>query len=218
MTSDRGAQFTSSLWKHMSELLGSELSYTTAYHPQSNGMVERFHRRLKEALKSRLNDARWINQLPWVLLGLRTTVKEDIGASPAEMVYGSAISIPGEFLPATVSTTSEAEHIQQLRDIVGNLKPTPTSHHQPNQLSPTPGTLTAEYVFLRRDMHRGPLVRPYDGPFKVINHGEKLVKIQVGNRTETVSIDRCKPAHLDPTEDIPSPTLPRRGRPPRQPP
>ncbi len=44
ITSDRGAQFTSSLWASLCELLSISHITTTAYHPQSNGLVERFHR------------------------------------------------------------------------------------------------------------------------------------------------------------------------------
>ena len=43
------------LWSQLSPLLGTELHHTTSYHPQANGMVERFHRDLKAALLSRLN-------------------------------------------------------------------------------------------------------------------------------------------------------------------
>jgi transposase InsO family protein len=42
ITSDRGAQFTSSLWAALCSLLNIQHNQTTAYHPQSNGMVERF--------------------------------------------------------------------------------------------------------------------------------------------------------------------------------
>ena len=48
LTSDRGAQFTSSLWAGLCSLLGINHRQTTAYHPQSNGLVERFHHRLKD--------------------------------------------------------------------------------------------------------------------------------------------------------------------------
>jgi transposase InsO family protein len=53
LTSDRGVQFTSSFWSAVMSRLGVRHNTTTAFHPQSNGMVERFHRRLKEALKVR---------------------------------------------------------------------------------------------------------------------------------------------------------------------
>ena len=59
MTSDRGTQFISDLWRAMSNLLGTELHPTTAYHPQANGMVERMHRTLKAALKAWLIGPNW---------------------------------------------------------------------------------------------------------------------------------------------------------------
>jgi len=53
VTTDRGAQFTSATWTKMCQGLGMQHVLTTAYHPQANGMVERFHRQLKEALRAR---------------------------------------------------------------------------------------------------------------------------------------------------------------------
>ena len=53
IVADRGAQFTSSLWRRLSELFGIKCSNTTAYHPQANGMIERVHRQLKAALMAR---------------------------------------------------------------------------------------------------------------------------------------------------------------------
>ncbi len=63
LTSDRGAQFTSSLWAALCSLLNIQHNQTTAYHPQSNGMVERFHRRLKDALRTRCAAANWVGHL-----------------------------------------------------------------------------------------------------------------------------------------------------------
>jgi transposase InsO family protein len=74
ITSDRGAQFTSSLWQALCSLLSITHIQTTAYHPQSNGLVERFHRRLKDSLRARLAGSDWTSHLPWVLLGIRTSV------------------------------------------------------------------------------------------------------------------------------------------------
>ena len=78
MTSDCDLQFTSKLWADISSLLGTKLSRTTAYHPQANGITERFHCCLKEALKARLCGTDWAYQLPRVLLGIRSAPKEDL--------------------------------------------------------------------------------------------------------------------------------------------
>ena len=57
LISDRGPQFTSGLWRDLCQLLGVEHHTTSAYHPQANGRVERMHRTLKNALRSRLDGA-----------------------------------------------------------------------------------------------------------------------------------------------------------------
>jgi hypothetical protein len=71
---------------------------TTAYHPESNGAVERLHHRLKDALHARAATATWSEELPFVLLGLRAQPREDTGLSPAEAVFGAPIVLPNEFL------------------------------------------------------------------------------------------------------------------------
>jgi len=77
VTTDRGRQFESNLWEKLMQLLGSKRIRTTAYHPISNGLIERFHRQLKAALKSQPDPTQWTDALPMVLLGIRTAVKED---------------------------------------------------------------------------------------------------------------------------------------------
>ena len=55
-------------------LLGSKRIRTTAYHPSSNFLVERFHRQLKASLKAYANSAHWSDNLPMALLGVRTAL------------------------------------------------------------------------------------------------------------------------------------------------
>ena len=81
----------------LSKLLGTELNATTAYHPQANGLVERLHRSMKASIRARLTGPDWTDQIPWVMLGLRTAPKEDLDASPAELVYRSTLTDPGNF-------------------------------------------------------------------------------------------------------------------------
>ena len=61
-------------------------------------MVERFHRQLKNSLLARLASSDWFEHLPWVLLGLRTSPREDSATSASEAVYGSDLTLPGQFL------------------------------------------------------------------------------------------------------------------------
>ena len=92
ITTDQGPQFESQLWKVLMHLLGTKRNRTTAYHPQANGLVERFHRHLKSSLKARLTNGNWVEELPMVLLGIRTTLKEDLSCTAAEMVYGTTFA------------------------------------------------------------------------------------------------------------------------------
>ncbi len=97
ITSDRGTQFCSQVWRALCERLGITHHTTIAYHPASNGMVERVHRQVKEALQARAAQNDWPAHLPWVLLSLRAAPKEDSRVSSAELVYGARLNIPGSF-------------------------------------------------------------------------------------------------------------------------
>ncbi|XP_068206203.1 uncharacterized protein [Palaemon carinicauda] len=99
---DRWYHFHLSIVDINANLLGITLHQTSTYNPDADGMVERFHRTLKPALMSRCKDSNWFTQLPWVLLGLRTTHKDALGVSAAEIVYGDLSVVPAEFsIPAT---------------------------------------------------------------------------------------------------------------------
>ena len=213
ISSDRGSQFTSELWSDLCAILGTKIHRTTSYHPQSNGLVERFHRHLKSALKARLTTPTWTDQLPWVLLGIRTAPKADLQASSAELVYGTPLTVPGDFV-ATNSLPSPEEVLRRLRTTVTNLTPTPTSRHN-RPITSVPSSLKdSAYIFLRRGASGGPLQRPYEGPYRVISHGEKTFRIDRGGHEEVVSVDRLKPAHLDLDQPVQVAQPPRRGRPP----
>ncbi len=102
ITTDLGGQFESDLFRKLADLLGFKHQRTTSYHPQSNGLIERFHRQLKSSLLCH-NDS-WYDVLPAVLLGLRAAFKEDVQATPAEIVFGESVRLPGEFLTPSNKT------------------------------------------------------------------------------------------------------------------
>ncbi len=200
LTSDRGAQFTSAVWTALCSKLGIRHVPTTAYHPQSNGMVERFHRQLKNSLRSRLCGPDWSSHLPWVLLGLRAAPKEDSGTSSAEMVYGAALTLPGQFL--SVPEPPAEDFLTSLQEIVRGFQPPPM--RLPPRRSEVPGELLrARFVFVRRECSGSSLEPLFDGPFEVERSGGK---------SEAITVDRHKPylGEAPPTVAV----LPRKGRPP----
>ncbi|GBN60388.1 hypothetical protein AVEN_105598-1 [Araneus ventricosus] len=69
LTFDRGGKFELGLFETLSKLLGVHLTRTASYTPQCNGMVERLHRPLKQALTCQ--QANWLDALPLVLLVFR---------------------------------------------------------------------------------------------------------------------------------------------------
>ncbi|CAL9689822.1 unnamed protein product [Knipowitschia caucasica] len=214
LSSDRGAQFTSEIWNAVAGGLGVKLHRTTAYHPQANGLCERFHRSMKAALRASLTDGNWVDKLPWVMLGLRTAPKEDLQSSSAELVYGQALRVPGDFIPDATRPWSATEQRSSLREVATGFAPVPTSQHCSPESRMPAGLRSASFVFVRHDAHRGPLRPPYDGPFKVLQHGDKSLVVDIGGRPETISVDRIKPAHVDISRPLVLAQAPRRGRPP----
>lgn len=101
LITDRGRQFESTLFTQLRQLLGIHRQRTTAY-PAANGMVERFHRQLKTALKSYPQPHLWLDALPLILLGVRTALKQDLKCTTAEMVYGTTLQLPGKLHNQTI--------------------------------------------------------------------------------------------------------------------
>lgn len=132
LTTDQGTQFGSKLFQELSIILGSHKIRTTTYHPQSNGKIERFHRHLKSALKASNDIKNWTNNLPWVLLGIRSAVKSDIGCSSAHLLYGESLRLPGEFLVEENNHQISSEIALQIQKSILSNKPNiePSSNFQ----------------------------------------------------------------------------------------
>jgi hypothetical protein len=95
-----GNTFTSAIWAALCQQLGIHHQPTTAFRPQVSGMVERCHRRLKDALRARLAGPDWPLHHPWVLMELRAAPTEKTGVSAADIVFGVPLVLPGQILDA----------------------------------------------------------------------------------------------------------------------
>ncbi|GBM17043.1 hypothetical protein AVEN_133311-1 [Araneus ventricosus] len=126
-------------------------------------------------------------------------VKEDIGASPAEMVYGQCLRLPGKCFRNFTSfrqMLSEDTFLQRLG--LCTRKAPSCAYLSPFIVFVHPDLRASSHVFVRCDTVKKPLEHPYQGPFKVIRRNEKFFKISVNKHQSRISIDRLKPAYVLP--------------------
>ena len=201
VTSDQGRQFVSSLWHQLFHLFGIKALQTTSYHPQANGLIERVHHILKERLMA-LSDvpSNWMKNLPFVLMGLRSAVRDDVDASPADLVLGAPLRLPGQFFtPLDRSSTPPSnDFVQQLHCRLANAAPVPIRYHGTPPVHVAPGLAGAQFLFVRIDAVKSPFTRPCEGPFRVLEPGEKTFMLDKAGKRWTVSTDRLKPAYTYP--------------------
>ena len=142
---------------------------------------------------------------------MRAAPKEDSAISSAEMVLGDPLVLPGQ-PPIAVEPPPPSQ--RSYRDA---LMEGPTRHVPTRPLPPAhtglPAALAAcTSVYVRRGGTLPPLAPLYAGPYAVLERGEKVFRLQVGDREEAVSVDRLKP-HTG-AEPVQPAAPPRRGRPP----
>ena len=198
ITTDRGAQFTSAIWRELANFLGAKLIHTTSYHPQANGMVERLHRSLKVALRAQINPSAWFSNLGIILLGLRASVKQDLGFSTSELTIGQTLRVPGQFFAQNDNNIppSYTMYRVDLLNYLNCLNAIPPRNTKNQKAFIDKALHTCSHVFIRIDRHQPPLSPVYDGPFAVLSKNEKYFTIDFGDHADTVSIDRLKAAHL----------------------
>ncbi|MCG8044622.1 MAG: RNase H-like domain-containing protein [Candidatus Thiodiazotropha endolucinida] len=94
--SDQGSNFTSALMKELCKLLGVKKLQSTPYHPEANGLVERFNGTLKRMLTCFVQDeqSEWDVLLPYLLFAYREVPQDTTGFSPFELLYGRHIRGP----------------------------------------------------------------------------------------------------------------------------
>jgi hypothetical protein len=185
----------------------------------SKWCIERFHRRLKDALRARGASADWYNHLPWVLLAIRTASRDEESPSPAELLYGAQLVVPGQFIAASEDPPPADSFLQQLRSFVDASAPPPILHNRPSTATardsiPT-ALLHARHLFVRRDSAKPPLAPAYDGPYLVLESSPHTFRLQLGDKTDVVATACLKAAILPPDAAAAEPR--RRGRPARGP-
>ena len=98
--SDQGSNFTSKLFKEVVKELQVKHCQSSAYHPESQGALERFHQTLKTMLKMYCHDTgkSWDDGVHLVIFAAREVVQDSLGFSPFQLVFGHSVRGPLKLL------------------------------------------------------------------------------------------------------------------------
>ena len=191
---DRGSQFESSLFNTLSSRLGINHLRTTSYHPQTNGLIERFHRTFKSSLRILSKNSTWTKALPFVLLGWRNTPSKTTSASPAQLLFGTSITMPNELIELSSSPT--LFELDQARNHFLELDSNPefsASHAYKPFVSRD--LRNASHVWIK-NVSTTSLSPRYSGPFRLMKIENNVAFVQINDTEQTISLARVKPAFL----------------------
>ncbi len=128
---DRGTNFTSKLFVQTLKQFGIKHELSSAYHPQSQGAIERFHQTLKMMLRTYClaSGKDWAESLPFLLFAVREAEQESLGFSPADLIFGHSVRGPLKVLseqllakdslpvPVVDYVSSCREHLHRAREM-----------------------------------------------------------------------------------------------------
>ena len=212
--SDQGRQFESTLISEMCKILQIHKTRTTPYHPQSDGMVERFNRTLLSMLSivTEKHSADWEDQLPKLCFAYNSSVHSTTGFTPFYLMFGRQARLPIDLMfgledslpvhsPSTYASQTSQSLVEAYQLVRERLQ---TKHLKEEELYNRkvhgPPLQEGEKVWLftpavpRGDSRK--LHRPWTGPYKVLKKlSEVNYRIQhlQNYKKRVVHFDRLKP-------------------------
>ena len=218
--SDQGRNFEGKLFHELCKLAGIKKSRTTAFHPQSDGQVERLNRTLLQMLRTTVdeNPKSWPQRLPTLMGAYRATVHKVTGVTPNFAMLGRET-----LLPATLIARPPEEPFQVTVPFVSNLRDTLRDAHErvrqaTQSVARTQKKYHDEHVkghnFKLNDLvylfwPRPPIRQKYKkltqlwtGPWKITNFRSSVVVEIQDEKTKArqrVHIDRLTPCQVRPT-------------------
>ena len=215
LVSDNGPQFSARFFQRVCRIIGVNNAFTTAYHPQANGQVERFNRSMAAMLRCYVEDhpSDWPKYVNALCYAYNTSVHRTTGTTPFDLVLSR---VPPDFATthrAGPKGPSEAaardDYIQRLEQALSKAKASlqrTQARYKRNfdaRLRRRRAITPEDAVYL--DVHDGAGKRPKlqhetEGPFRVLKVSQRTATIQRGKAVEVVSLDRVTPAprHLRP--------------------
>jgi transposase InsO family protein len=124
--SDQGRNFESAVFSGVCKLLGVDKTRTTALHPESDGMVERFNRTLENQLAIFVEHHQkdWDDHIPLLMMSYRSAVHESTKQTPAKLMFGRELNLPIDLLfgrPPNERVESIDDYVEALEKRLENV-------------------------------------------------------------------------------------------------
>lgn len=122
IVTDQGRQFESSLFQEMCKILDITKLRSTAFHPETNGLIERMNRTMEDMLSKYIspNQKDWDEWIPVLLLAYRSSVHASTGKTPHQMMFGKQPKLPTDLLyghgPVGNTQYSADDYVYQLQE------------------------------------------------------------------------------------------------------
>ncbi|XP_043486016.1 uncharacterized protein LOC122513668 [Polistes fuscatus] len=108
----------------------------------------------------------WVDVLPVVLLGLRTSFKEDLRATAAELVYGTTLRLPGEYFFSDELANGPQIFLEPLREKMRPVWSAPAAYHSKDRAFSHKTLHSCTHVFVRVGGSSERLCQPYESRSK----------------------------------------------------
>ncbi|MCO5603769.1 hypothetical protein L7F22_057921 [Adiantum nelumboides] len=163
IVSDRDPRMTGLFWRALFENLGTKVSFSSAYHPQTDGQSEIANSTILDLLKSYVSERQtdWEKYLPLVEYAYNNTVHSTTGLAPFEIIYGKPMLPPILMTKDKIFATDE--FVRDLDTAYGQLD---------LQLGQFVLLKFEKERLKKQASHKGKVVKlsnRYYGPFKVTN-------------------------------------------------
>ncbi len=198
LLTDRGTNLLSHLMRDLCELLGIKKLNTTAYHPECDGLVERFNRTLKTMIRKHVQKFgnNWDRFLPGLLWAYRNVPHDATGEKPSYLLYGYDCRYPTEaaLMPPTSPHTCYVDDYRQemilglstARDLAAaNIQKAQSRYKKSHdKKSFTHGYKIGQWILIRFPHEESgknrKLSRPWHGPYRVLSlRGPNVVASKV---------------------------------------
>jgi hypothetical protein len=205
---DHGTHFTSSLMDHLFKRLGIVHIYSTPYHPQTNGQIERFNSTMDSKIASLSNQSRsdWDEQLPFVTLNYNTSIHSTTKIIPFELMYGRSPVLPCDPQNPIVSLQADPRYVSRLMEHVSSLSRTAHDNISKAQSSSklrydehrsNPSYQVNDIVLIRNLHRRYKFDVRFEGPYRVVRRtAQKTYVVQhvhLHHVIRTVTVDSIAP-------------------------